>query len=190
MNTQWFGPQPLPQAPRPRMRKGWIVAGIIADVVAVVLLVGGAIAMAVGRTVSSIAPGAARVTPAPLSFDAEAATYEILLDRRPGDDFRESSDVQCSVQLADGRTLSIDGAVQAVAVSSNKLETVGSFDAIAGTTTVACEANGGSVRYVVDEESLISRIGLIVVLVGVGLLLAGVAAIMLGVFWKKRPALA
>ena len=158
--------------------------------IGLLLTIGGAIAMAVSRVSSSVDPVARGVTPGAATFTADEGTYDVLLTRRRGQDFREASDVRCVVTLADGSTVNINGAVQAVSESSGNVETVGSFDAVPGPTSVFCDAEGGAVSFVVDEESWLATLGLIVVLAGVGVLLLGVGVLLLGVFWKKSPAVA
>jgi len=167
------------------MRVRWIVVGAILSVPAVVVLVVGGIMTLASRTASSLDPIAEARTPGTATFEAEDTSYDILLVRSRGEDFREADDVDCVVTLANAKVIEVDGQSQAVSEQSANIGTVGSFDAVAGTTTVYCEARGGDLRFVVDDESSLHRIGMLMVFGGVGGLLLGMGLIQMGVFWKK-----
>ena len=173
------------RAPRRKVRLRWIIIGAILGVVAVLVLIGGAIMSLASRTASSLDPVAEARTPGTATFEAEATSYDILLVRGRGQDFREASDLTCQVTLADGKELEIDGRFQDVSERTANIETVGDFDAVAGTTSVFCEARGGEVRFVIDDESTLHRIGMLMVFGGVGGVVIAAVLILLGVFWKK-----
>lgn len=173
------------RAPRRKVRLRWIIIGAILGVVAVLVLIGGGIMTLASRTVSSLDPIAEARTPGTATFEAEATSYDILLVRSRGDDFREASDVRCEVELANGELVQIDGRFQDVSERTANIETVGDFDAVAGSTSVYCEARGGELRFVIDDESTLHRIGMLMVFGGVGGLVVAAVLILLGVFWKK-----
>ena len=167
------------------MRVWWIVVGSILAVLALVVLIVGAVMMLASRTASSLDPLAEGRTPGVATFEASDESYDILLVRSRGDAFREAADVDCEVTLADGKVVKIDGQFQTVSESNGNVETVGTFDAIEGPTSVFCEARGGEVRFVIDDESTLHRIGLLMVFGGIGGLVVGCALVLLGIFWKK-----
>jgi len=184
------GPSPVPPIAKPRRRKGWIIAGIVACVVGLPAVVGGAVTAGVAAVTSSLDPEGAALTPASIRFVAEAKEYDIVLLRGRREDARDAADMECTVVLADGRELFVDGDVQAVSTEVGNAESVGSFTAVPGDTVVTCEANGGHVTYQVQEPAALASIGLIILFVGFGLIVLGAGMILLGVFWKKKPALA
>ena len=167
------------------MRKRWIVVGVIVATIGLVALIGGAIATAISRTSSSVDPIAEARTPGTATFEAEAQEYDILLVRARGDSARTAESITCEVTLADGSTVAVDGSVQATSEEVGNIETVGSFDAVAGPTSVFCDADGGDNRFVIDEESTLEKVGFIVLIGGVVVLLMGAGMILGGIFLKK-----
>lgn len=150
--------------------------------------VAGAIGTAAYDSLAGTDPTAEGTIPGPVVFDADDATYEILLVRRRGANLDvEAASTRCDVELADGRDIGIDGRFQAVAVSGGSTATVGSFDAVQGRTLVYCQGGDEGRTFVVDvvseTERWMSRSmwgGVVVLVIGVGLAL-------LGWFWR-RPA--
>ncbi|MDP2289601.1 MAG: hypothetical protein Q8M22_00335 [Actinomycetota bacterium] len=181
--SQIWGAAPKP--PKRRMRKGWIISGILVAVFGLLMLIGGAVASLISRTASSLDPVAEARTPGTATFEAKDATYDVLLVRRRADSFREASDFLCTVTLANGKVIELDGRFQAVSDQTANTESIGSFDAVPGHTSVFCDADGGDNRFVVDEESLLQRLSLWFILGGTGVLLLGTGMILGGVFLKK-----
>ena len=167
------------------MRKGWIVWGIVVAVVGLLITIGGGIALLISQTASSLDPVAEAHTPGTASFVAEAVTYKVLLVTGRRGPAASSATMVCQVTLADGTTITLDGSVQAVSTEAANTESIGSFDAVAGDTSVTCESSNDGVRFVVDEEGALDRVGTWVLLGGVIVLLAGVGLILGGVFMKK-----
>ena len=77
----------------------------------------------------------------PITFDAEARTYRVVFIRGEIEElnFRAVSNMRCDVITADGASATVDGSSQAVASESEFGSSVGTFDAVAGPTTVACD---------------------------------------------------
>jgi hypothetical protein len=166
---------------------GWIVGGVLVALFGLFVTLGGAVVTLVDKTVSSLDPIAEARTPGTATFVAEDAEYEVLSVRRRTDSARGAEDFECEVTLADGRTISLDGSVQAVSVAAANTETIGSFDAVAGETAVFCDADGGDNRFVVDKRGALGRWGMRLLLSGVVVLLAGTGMLLGGIFWKKPP---
>ena len=183
------GHSAVPPIAKPRRRKGWIVAGIVVCVLGVLAVIGGAVTSGVAAVQSSLDPEGEALTPTPIRFVAEAKEYDIVLLAGRREDARDAADMECTVVLADGRDLFVDGDVQAVSTEVGNAESVGSFTAVPGDTVVTCEANGGHVTYQVQEPAALASIGLIILIVGFALGVLGAGMILLGAFWKKKPAL-
>ena len=183
------GPPPQQQMPliAPTVKKiRWklVIAGIIVAVIGVLTLVGGAVASIVSTTASSIDPVAEARSPGTATFTAKATTYDVTMVRERGES-DTASGYRCTVTLADGSTLQLDGSRQNVSTESPSMKSIGSFDAVAGPTSVFCENSNGSTRFIVDEESTADRLLPYLIGAGVGLLLIATAMILLGIFRKK-----
>ena len=96
-----------------------------------------------------------------------------------------AGNVVCTVELANERTITVDGSYQAASTDAGNTSTIGSFDAVAGQTAVTCDARGGEVRFVVDKVSSLGRIANWVLVGGIAGLLAGAGLILGGIFWKR-----
>lgn len=180
-----YVPGGTPPARTKKMRKGWIIGGIVMAVLGLLVVIGGAIALVVSRTASSLDPVAQGNMPGTTAFVAEAQKYDVMLvtSRRTSAEF--SANVDCTVTLSDGSTLTLDGSRQAVATDVGNTQSIGSFTALAGPTQVFCAAGSADGRFIVDEESALAKIAIVVLFVGVGLLLLGIGLTLAGVFWKK-----
>ena len=171
---------------RRRIRWKWVVVGIGVALLGLAVTIGGAVASVVSRTSSSLDPIAEARTPGTARFDAADDSYLIFMARgRRDDDARTPEDFVCDVRLANERHIIIDGSDQAVVSEINNTISIGTFDAVAGPTTVTCEADGGDIRFVVDTESTAEKISLWIILGGVAVLLVGAGLVISGVFWKK-----
>ncbi len=164
--------------------------GVLLSVVGLVGVIGGAVAALVSRGAQTVDPVAEGVTPGSAQFDADAQEYEILLARRRrgGQDEVRADEVVCDAALADGSTVRIDGNADLSSAQIGNTESVGIFDAVEGTTTVTCVAEGDQqIRFVIDEPSDVTRIALWIVGISVVVLLGGIGLFLLGLLWK-RPA--
>jgi hypothetical protein len=170
---------------RRRVRWRWIVSGVALIVVGLIGTIVAAITLTVTRTVSNIDPVAEARTPGAAVFDADDETYDVLFVRSRRDSGRESADFECEVTLADGRTIQLDGAVQGVSTDVANVQSIGSFEAVDGRTTVFCEADGGDNRFVVDDESTVGKVSLIVLIGAVVVLLLGTGLLVGGILWKR-----
>jgi hypothetical protein len=170
------------------MRRGWIIWGIVLAVVAVLVIIGGGVAMVASRTASWLDPVAEARTPGTATFVAENETYDVLLIEERHASARSAASFRCVVTLADGRTIDLDGSVQDVSTEIANTESIGQFDAVPGATSVFCDADGGDNKFVVDTESLLAKAALWVLLGGVALLLVATGLILGGVFLKKPAA--
>lgn len=74
-------------------------------------------------------------------LDAEDRTYVVVFIRGEIEklNFRAVSNMRCDVTTADGASVTVDGNSQAVPSESEFDSSVGTFDAVAGPTTVACD---------------------------------------------------
>lgn len=79
----------------------------------------------------------------PITFDAEDRTYVVVFIRGEFDEsnYREKAvaNMRCDVTTADGASVTVDGSSQTVKSESDFGSSVGSFDAVAGPTTVDCD---------------------------------------------------
>lgn len=180
-------PSSAPAAAPRRKRRVWMIwVGAAVAVLGLLSLIGGAVALGISRAASSIDPVAEAITPGTATFEAEDDTYEIfVVNGRRAADFRDAASFECAVTLADGRTMNIDGDVQDVSTEVGNTQSVGSFDAVPGATSVQCDAAGGNVKFIVDDEGTVAKIALIVILAGAGILLVGIGLLLLGIFWKR-----
>jgi len=171
---------------RRRRRVSWIIWGILIAVGTLALTIGAGVAILVDKTASAIDPEAEARTPGTARFDADKATYEVLLVReRRNRSPASAANVVCTVELANERTITLDGSRQGVSTVAANTATIGSFDAVAGQTDVTCEADGATVRFVVDKESAVGRIAHWLLLAGIAGLLVGIGLILGGIFWKR-----
>jgi len=169
-----------------RIRVSWIVCGIVVALAALVVTIAAGIAIVVDKAASTLDPEAEARTPGTARLDAERATYEVLLVRSRRDTSTASAaNTVCTVELANEHTITLDGARQAVSTEAGSTSTIGSFDAVAGTTTVTCDAGDADLRFVVDKVSSVGRIANWVLFGGVAGLLAGAGLIVAGIFWKR-----
>ncbi|MCY7298566.1 MAG: hypothetical protein LH616_05075 [Ilumatobacteraceae bacterium] len=179
-----FGAQQPTQGKR---RWGIVIIGIVVATIGLITLVVGALAGFVEQTRSALDPEAEGRAPGSLTFDAKAETYIVSVQsERFGPSARSVANVDCTVTLANGSTVELDGGTQAIAEESGNIATVGSFDAVKGQTMIACNAPD-DIRFFVDDESDVKRLGMIGVFVGVALLAIGAALILFGVFVRKKP---
>ena len=75
---------------------------------------------------------------------ADDATYEVLLVRSRHDTSpAAAANIVCAVNLANERTITLDGSRQATSTDAANTATIGTFDAVAGLTAVTCDADGG-----------------------------------------------
>jgi F0F1-type ATP synthase membrane subunit c/vacuolar-type H+-ATPase subunit K len=186
---QGFATPPPSSPPKRRRRWGLIIAGIVVGVVALGAVVGGGVLTYAGAVASEVDPEAEGRTPGVVTFEADAGTYEISVvgSRRGEGSSTMASSTTCAVALSDGTRVTVDGRVQAASTTVGRIASVGSFEATAGPTTVACEAAGMDVRFIVDDRSDSERLGMLLLFVGLGLCLVSAAVILLGVFVPRRP---
>lgn len=161
--------------------------GIAVASIGLVGTIGGAAVSVAARVAATVDPDATGTTRAPVTFDAEDRTYVIVNIASRLGERGSAANYRCEVTRADGTMASIDGSTQAVAVDVGKTETVGAFDAVAGTTIVDCRTGGGLVgEFVVKAESRWARTGTILLVTGLVVLVTGACFILLGVF-TRRP---
>ena len=136
---------------------------------------------------SEVDPAADGTMPGTVRFEADRSTYEVLLVRRRGSLESEVANTRCLVVLADGARRELDGRFQTVSVSGGGTATVGSFDAVPGSTAVRCEGGDAGRRFVIDAVSRWERwtsramwLGAIAFALGLG---TGFA----GWFWRRQP---
>lgn len=176
----------VPVPARRRIRWKWVIVGIGVAVLGLAVTIGGAVASVVSRTSSTLDPVAEARTPGTARFEANDDSYLIfMVEGRRDRDARSPEDFECDVRLASERHIIIDGSDQDVVSEINNTISIGTFDAVAGPTTVTCEADGGDIRFVVDTESTAEKISLWIILGGVAVLLIGTGLILAGIFWKK-----
>ncbi|MEQ1701359.1 MAG: hypothetical protein ABMA25_14720 [Ilumatobacteraceae bacterium] len=185
-------PGPPPQVPliapvQKKVRWGLVILGIILGIVGILVIVGGAIASLASGTASSLDPVAEARSPGTATFTAEATTYDVSMVRERGES-NSASGYRCTVTLADGRTLELDGSRQGTSSETPSVKSIGSFDAVAGPTSVFCENENGSTRFIVDDESAVDQALPYILGAGVVLLLLATGSILLGVFKKKTVA--
>lgn len=183
------GPPPGQQLPpiaptQKKIRWKLVIAGIVLAVFGILTLIGGAVASLASQTSSSLDPVAEARSPGTATFTAEATTYNVMMVRGRGES-NSAAGYRCTVTLADGRTVELDGSRQSVSTESPGIKSIGSFDAVAGPTSVFCENDNGSTRFVVDDESTVDRLLPYILGAGGVLLFVATGMILLGIFRKK-----
>ncbi len=163
-----------------------LVAGAILCVVGLAVLAIGAL-VSLGDQVRQVvaAEGRAPVTD-DVTFDAEEATYAILLLRNPtGPDYDTTvvTRVECEVSQPDGSTLQVDGDSATVRVETDAGTQLASFEGQPGETTVSCGWDGSRGQ---TESSLgyvfsVAEAGGTARWLGTGLTLGGIAVTLIGV---------
>src|SRR5690606_34896301 len=143
---------------RTERRQRPFVAGIVAAVVGLALLVAGGVLMNVAAG-SVVLDGKRAPFGTPIEFDAEDTSYRLVLVRYGVADTileREVAATDCVATFADGSTATVDGARQGVAESTSTGLSIGSFDAIEGPATVVCTKTTGPgsplARYALAED--------------------------------------
>jgi hypothetical protein len=180
---------PIPQPAQGKRRWGLIIAGIIVAAIGLITLVVGAVAGFVEQTRSALDPEAEGRAPGSLTFDADDDTYIVSVQgERFGADATIVANVVCTVTLANGSTIELDGGSQGISEESGNIATVGNFDAVEGPTVIACNSPS-DIRFFVDDESAVKELGTVGIIVGAVLLSIGAALILFGVFVRKKPAL-
>lgn len=143
--------------------------------------VGGAVATFLSSASPALDPIADAITPGALTFEATDREYEIFVVRRRGDDTVQASDVACRIDRADGTTDQVDGD-DGVADEVGNTQSVSTFRAVSGTTTITCVATGDrSIHFVVDEPNAARTIGTWILGLSFIPMLGGAALILLGV---------
>jgi hypothetical protein len=152
----------------------------IATTVGLLLTIGGAITLAVSQNSEAVFAADRAEIPEPLTFDTHDGRYRIMLLRDPVTPNFGTAEARllCTVALADGSELSIDTATQATRAESDLGIELGSFDAVAGRTTVACDwKDGGGGRFyyysVAPSPSVLGIVGVVALVVGLVLLVGG-----------------
>ncbi|MFP5489321.1 MAG: hypothetical protein ACLGHQ_13570 [Acidimicrobiia bacterium] len=174
---------------RRRPHRWLIVLGVAIALAGLALTVVGAVGMFALDARAAASPTVEGRVPDAVEFDADRATYEILLvQRRSSNLDLEAADTTCVIRLADGRHVEVDGRVQGVSVSGRGTATVGSFRAVDGVTVVQCIGADDGRTFVIDEVSAAERWAVRSTLLGVAALVAGIGTALLGVFWRRAPA--
>ncbi|MEO6629899.1 MAG: hypothetical protein ABIP03_15175 [Aquihabitans sp.] len=126
--------------------------------------------------------------PSPMSFDAEARSYAVIFLPHPLTEpgFDPIAALVCDVGLSNGSTKVVRGARQSVEFTDLGGTSVGSFDAVAGPTEVACRfgdrtAPPGYYVAVAPERESVAVAGYVLVGLGLAAVGAGVVAIVVGV---------
>lgn len=159
------------------MRKaGAIVGAALLGVLALGLIVGGAIALVSEQALRTVDNAAEGRIPETVTFDAEEGRYGVVLFVTATES--EANDTRCDVALANESRTSFRGDVQAISVSG-KSKSVGEFEAVPGRTEVSCrfverDNDLSSQRFAVAKIREGWRTGALVVIgVGVVVLLLG-----------------
>lgn len=175
-----------PPPPKGRRRWGLLIAGIFVAILGLIVLVGGAVVSMGAAAASSLDPAGKARTPDVLTFKAKAGRYELFaVHERGKGSIGSGGSFECTVTLADGDEIEIDGSVQAVSEEVGNLESIGSFTAVKGETTIECDAGRDGETFIVDEESPWKNAALVATLLGALVLLLGAGAIVAGALWKK-----
>lgn len=152
----------------------------VLTVIGLVLTIGGGVTLAVSQNAEAVLAADRAEIPTPLQFDAKDAHYRIMLLRDPLIEDFGGVDAQllCDIELADGTTQKIDTSRAAIRSESDLGIELGSFDAVAGATTVTCDWRSGIDRglwfYSVAPSSAgVGIVGIIVLVVGILLLVLG-----------------
>jgi len=168
-----------------------LIGGIAGATLSLAVLVVAFVISITTAVASTVDPVAEARTPEAIKFDAHAGEYDLYAVRKRGRvgkserSLGSSANFECTVTLANGRTIEIDGSVQAVSEESANTQSIGSFTAVAGETTVACDAGRDGEAYIVDEASTAKQAGFYATVVGAVLMLISAAAIVAGALWKK-----
>lgn len=165
-----------------------LVGGIVAAVLGLGVLVTGGSVLSANQAVQVLGAADRTEVPGLMSFDAEARSYAVIFLPHPLTEpaFDPVVALVCDVTLADGSTKVVRGARQTVEVTGLGGTSVGSFDAVAGPTEVACRfgdrtAPSGYFVAVAPEREGVALVGYVLVGFGLAALGAGVVAIVVGV---------
>lgn len=161
----------------------WLAgAGLAVTIVAGLLLAG-------NQAVQVLAAEDRATVPDPLTFQAQDSAYVVLLlPTTIGIPFMGNpiAELTCDVNLADGATAVLRGARQATLIETSLGETVGSFDAVAGPTTVTCDFSGspdtsGYFVAVAAQRSALNLVGIAGLAIGVVAMIVGAVLIVIGI---------
>lgn len=169
---------------RPFIAGIWLVAaGVAVTIVGSLLVLG-------NQAVQVLAAEDRASVSTPLRFEAEEGSYVVLLLPTTVGGGQISGDpvaqLTCDVALADGTTALLRGSRQATSIETSAGETVGSFDAVAGPTTVTCDFEGSPDTYgylvaVAPQRNVLNVLGLVALVGGILAVLAGAVLIVIGV---------
>ena len=194
------GPPSSPGAPSPRSRRVVrtvhrrrpLRAGIVVAGCAVTMLVGGFLlnTLLSGAEVLG-ASGRARFGE-PIEFEAEARTDVVVVVRGETNDSeimdRAVGGLACTVTLADGTAVRLDGSSQAVAEQTDFGATAAIFDAVAGPTVVTCDGSSGLLveHYAVAPYRRTAKI-VVWVLIGAGIVAGLIASWLITIGLRGEP---
>lgn len=123
-------------------RRRPFIAGIWLAVAGVALTIVGSLLLFGNQAVQVLAAEDRASVSTPLRFEAEEGSYVVLLlptTVSGGLIGNPVAQLTCDVALADGTTALLRGSRQSSSIETSAGETVGSFDAVAGSTTVTCD---------------------------------------------------
>jgi hypothetical protein len=174
---------------RPPRRWGFVIAGIVGAVLALLVL-GGGFAVSMGATAAlTLDPVGKARTPDVITFQAEKARYEIYaVHERRQNSIGSAASFECAVTLANDRVITIDGSVQAVSDEVANTQSIGSFKAVPGETVIDCDAGRNGETFIVDKESPWRQAGFIATIAGAVMLLLAAGAIVFGALSRRGAA--
>ncbi len=175
---------PPPLRVRTERRRRPLGVGLALGAVGLLSIVAGSATSWLNQAIQVAAPVARVEVPSTTTFDADDRTYAIVLDRissaaRLGVTKADPVvDVRCTITLADRTTTMVDGSRSTVRVDTDLGTSVGTFVAVEGTTTVACDWTrqpSDAYRLTIAPERPT------VVLFGLGALVGGIVLVLVAV---------
>jgi len=181
--------QPVRRRVVTQRRRRPFIAGIRLAVAGVALTIVGSLLLFGNQAVQVLAAEDRASVSTPLRFEAEEGSYVVLLlptTVSGGLMGNPVAQLTCDVALADGTTALLRGSRQSSSIETSAGETVGSFDAVAGSTTVTCDFKGSPDTFgyfvaVAPQRNALNVVGVVALVGGILAMLAGVILIVIGV---------
>jgi hypothetical protein len=167
--------------------------GIILAVLGVLCFLGGILTSVVVDNAEVLVAIDRAEVGSPISFDAENRSYSLVYIRGELDteDYRDRAvaNLECVITDASGGVQTVEGRSQAVYSTSTLGSSIGTFDAVAGPTTVLCEfirdPGGFLQNYALAPNRAAAKIVAWVVM-GLGVFVGTIGGLLIGVGMRGR----
>lgn len=182
-------PPPAPVAVGKRRGRGFLVASVLVGSLGALVFVAGVVAGTIDDLVPVLDADADAITPQPVEFTAQARSYKVTAEQLgDADDPISVSSLTCVVTKADGSTVELQGRADApkFEFEGRDVASIGSFDAVAGATTIACEGVATPLRIVVGEALPVRELARVILITGIVICAVAVALLVVGILrWRR-----